>query len=310
MVITHDMTLSFFFSLFVSVLFLYLNSDWPATTTFYANCLGVGLRGGGSEPVPAPTEPAPAPTDDSGSSGDCQTVGTFLIFDLLLLLLSLFVVHICRPLHPVALCCWLHSDRAFLTHSMDVFFLSRVRSCSFFFSPLSSVLSSSPPFYTAEIACDPAQADTFSILCTLVSSSEAVTALLSDPTQVLTVFAPTNAAFENAPPIGVGELDDLLGFHVVAGQALKSTDLVCKATVGMANGKSSRTTCDNNQNASTVWQRGADNVEDALPQIIGVDMEACGGSIIHIINNVMLPSGFLPDITPNSGDRDRRLRHA
>jgi uncharacterized surface protein with fasciclin (FAS1) repeats len=134
----------------------------------------------------------------------------------------------------------------------------------------------------------------------LAQSSDAIASLLSDPSQTLTVFAPTNEAFQNAPPVGVGEVDDLLGFHAVAGQALRSTDLVCKETLPMANGKDSRTTCDNNQDPTIFWQRGADNVDDALPEIIDVDVEACNG-IIHVINNVMLPSGFLPDVSPNSG---------
>ena len=146
---------------------------------------------------------------------------------------------------------------------------------------------------TAEIACDPSQADAFGTLCSLVQGSPAVADILSDESQTLTVFAPTNEAFDNAPPIGDGDIDDLLAFHAVVGQELMSTDLVCKETIAMANGQDSRTTCDNNVTPSVVWQRGADNVDTALPEIISADIEACNG-VVHVVNNVMLPAQFLP----------------
>lgn len=148
----------------------------------------------------------------------------------------------------------------------------------------------------AEIACEDPD---FSTLCNLVTSSEDISSLLSDPSQTLTVFAPINEAFENAPSISVGEIDDLLAFHTVAGGLAKS-NLVCKELVQMANGKDSRTTCDNNKNPSRFYQRGSDNIDSALPEIIDADIVACNG-IIHAVNNVMLPSGFLPDVSPNRG---------
>lgn len=70
-------------------------------------------------------------------------------------------------------------------------------------------------------------------------------------------------------------------------------DLVCKQTVGMANGRDSRTICDNNQNPTIMWQRGAANVDSALPQIISGDIKACNG-VIHVVDNVMLQAGFVP----------------
>jgi uncharacterized surface protein with fasciclin (FAS1) repeats len=149
----------------------------------------------------------------------------------------------------------------------------------------------------AEIACEDSD---FSTLCSLVTSSDDIFSLLDDPSQTLTVFAPINDAFEVAPSIGVGEIDDLLAFHTVAGEGLAKSNLICKETIEMANGKDSRTTCDDNQNPGRFFQRGADNVDSALPEIVEADIMACNG-VLHAVDNVMLPSGFLPDISPNRG---------
>jgi hypothetical protein len=44
-------------------------SDWPATTTFYANCMGLGL----DESAP----PETAESSESGSTGGIEEVGDF-----------------------------------------------------------------------------------------------------------------------------------------------------------------------------------------------------------------------------------------
>lgn len=147
----------------------------------------------------------------------------------------------------------------------------------------------------AEIVC---LDEAFSILCNLVQSQSLEGALESG---MWTVFAPTNDAFSNVfGGIPVGAAEDLLLFHAVSDTVLMSSDLVCKETIAMANGKDSRTICDNNQNPSVYYQRGADNNDEFLPEIIEADVMACNG-VVHVINNVMLPSAFLPDIQPNSG---------
>jgi uncharacterized surface protein with fasciclin (FAS1) repeats len=151
----------------------------------------------------------------------------------------------------------------------------------------------------AAIACSEDQASTFSILCSLVQA-QGLGGALDEGTW--TVFAPTNDAFSNLfGGIPLAKVEDMLLFHAVADVTIMSKDLVCKETVAMANGKSSRTTCDNNQNPSRFFQRGSDNTDDAIPEIIEADIMACNG-VIHVIDNVMLPSGFLPDVQLNSGN--------
>jgi len=169
-------------------------------------------------------------------------------------------------------------------------------------TPEESVSPAPPPSDDCKTIADMACEDPdFSTLCDLVVASGTVFSLLSDPSQTLTVFAPTNEAFESAPSIGVGKIDDLLAFHTVVGESLSQSNLVCKEVIEMASGKHSRTTCDNNWNPDRFYQRGAGNVDSALPEIIDADITACNG-IIHAVNNVMLPSGFLPDVSPNRGN--------
>mmetsp|Transcript_15879 Transcript_15879/g.39437 ORF Transcript_15879/g.39437 Transcript_15879/m.39437 type:complete len:205 (-) Transcript_15879:14-628(-) len=149
----------------------------------------------------------------------------------------------------------------------------------------------------SELAC---ATDDLSILCQLIGES-ALSAALDSGTW--TVFAPSDTAFDNfsGGTIPVGQVDDLLLFHAVPDMALSSADLLCKGTVTMANGKDSRTKCDNNSNPSIFYQTGADNVETD-PEIVQADIAACNGSIVHIIDNVMLPAGFLPDVEPMNGN--------
>lgn len=146
---------------------------------------------------------------------------------------------------------------------------------------------------TAEFVCDSANAGLFSTLCEAVVTADLGDALSSG---TWTLFAPTNDAFDNMPtPIPSSRLTELLTFHVAAAsEAIMSSDLICKETLEMGNNKNSRTVCDNNQNPTTKAQRGADNVDEASPTLIQADYPVCNG-VVHIIDNVMLPSGWLPD---------------
>jgi uncharacterized surface protein with fasciclin (FAS1) repeats len=151
----------------------------------------------------------------------------------------------------------------------------------------------------SELVCS---TDDFSILCQLIQTS-GLDATLDSGTW--TVFAPSNAAFEglDSEGIPVGKVEDLLLFHVVPDVALASSDLVCKGTITMASGKDSRTKCDDNNAPSVYYQTGADNNDvGGDPEIVATDIEVCNGSIVHVLNGIMLPSGYYPDISPNSGN--------
>jgi transforming growth factor-beta-induced protein len=140
----------------------------------------------------------------------------------------------------------------------------------------------------AEIACG---TEDFSTLCDLVVEYGLADAL-SDGNW--TVFAPINAAFEviedTVATLSNETITDVLLFHAVADDVLFSDELECSALLTMANGKDSRTKCDDD---GSIFQSGGDNLEGLEPEVIDVDIVACNG-VVHIVNNVMLPGGTLP----------------
>lgn len=141
----------------------------------------------------------------------------------------------------------------------------------------------------AEIICD---TDGFSTLCAAIKAAGLDATL--DGTAKFTVFAPTDVAFDDLP-MGTVEalLDDItaltniLLFHTVADKKLYSKDLKCTKKIEMANGKDSRTVCRGNR----VFQKGAGNDRDMIPEIVLADTEACKG-LIHTISGIMLPPNF------------------
>ncbi len=105
-----------------------------------------------------------------------------------------------------------------------------------------------------------------------------------------TVFAPTNMAFSNLGSTldtvlaDNDLLSDILLYHVVEG-AVYSTDLVCDSEVLMANGQTSRTFCENGD----IFQAGQGNDATALPLVVLVDLAACNNSVLHAVDEVILP---------------------
>lgn len=149
----------------------------------------------------------------------------------------------------------------------------------------------------SELVCSD---DSLSILCEFATLAGLDSTLEGG---TWTVFAPTNSAFESSGvSLPVGEVEDLIAFHATSGNALMKSDLVCKEVISMANGKSSRTKCDNNDEPTTYYQVGADNAQAGAdnPMIIEFDITACNG-VIHKLDGVMLPSGFFPEVEINSG---------
>jgi len=136
-----------------------------------------------------------------------------------------------------------------------------------------------------ELACAD---DDLTMLCDLVEMLDQENVLSGNET--LTVFAPTDAAFD---AIGIEELDlaerqlaDILLFHVAAG-AVYAADLVCKAgdnLLEMANGKDTRTLCLGGE----YYQKGKGNPKDDMPKVDMADIDACNG-VIHKIDGVLLP---------------------
>lgn len=120
--------------------------------------------------------------------------------------------------------------------------------------------------------------DRFSILVDLVVRAELVDALSGDTE--LTVFAPTNDAFEalgvNPDDLSDGLLLDILTFHVTGGKIL-SGDLDLSNTVEMLNGE------------KALVQALEGVVVNARATVVDADLEATNG-VIHAIDDVLLPA--------------------
>ena len=102
-----------------------------------------------------------------------------------------------------------------------------------------------------------------------------------------TVFAPTNTAFDNAPPFSADtdtDIEEVLLGHVIANAEIKFEDLVCTEKIEMTNGKNTRTVCQN----GTTYQNGRGNDDERRPEIIDINIEACNG-VVHVVNEVILP---------------------
>jgi len=96
-------------------------------------------------------------------------------------------------------------------------------------------------------------------------------------TDPFTVFAPTDEAFAKLGAdvlegLDADALSDILLFHATAGEILFD-DLVCQALVPMANGKDSRTYCQDGDR----FQKGSGNPIFNMPMIITPDLMACNG---------------------------------
>lgn len=108
-----------------------------------------------------------------------------------------------------------------------------------------------------------------------------------------TVFAPTDDAFGKIAAVTADltgdQLLDVLLFHVVAGQAVTSDQLVCKGLIPMANEDNSRTKCVHDEFGNEMFfQRGPGNSDEMLPKITAANLKACNG-IVHVVDNVMIP---------------------
>jgi uncharacterized surface protein with fasciclin (FAS1) repeats len=138
----------------------------------------------------------------------------------------------------------------------------------------------------AEAACAPSNADSFGTLCSLLTDAD-LAGVLSGSDTNFTVFAPTNAAFQDIaavlPSLTSSEIKDILLYHVSAGKSILSSDLLCDGKLQMLNLMNTTTICQTGQ----YFQTGAGNT--VLPKIIAPDISACNG-VIHGLDAVLLPA--------------------
>ena len=129
----------------------------------------------------------------------------------------------------------------------------------------------------------------FEILCALVGDAGLVDALSG--TDDYTIFAPVNSAFESLTLeladaiISDPTLLELVLLSHAASGDLFSTDLECGFELSMVSGAETTTVCED----GLIFQVGAGNAPDAIPEIISTDGVACNG-VIHAIDQVILPA--------------------
>lgn len=134
----------------------------------------------------------------------------------------------------------------------------------------------------------------FDTLCTLLVQT-GLDAVVGDPNTSLTVFAPSNAAFDAIadalPTLTDEEVEFILLYHAVNG-ALFADQIPCDGFITMVNGLATQTFCQ----FDGIFQIGIGNTAANAPRLIAVDIEACNG-VIHVVNNVILP--FALPLPPN-----------
>ena len=104
-----------------------------------------------------------------------------------------------------------------------------------------------------------------------------------------TVFAPTNAAFEALPagtleellkPENKEKLTQILGYHVIQGDEVTSSEITGEMTPATVQGA----------NLDIMAQDGKVMVEEAT--VVTPDVEASNG-VVHLIDKVLIPEGVM-----------------
>jgi len=143
----------------------------------------------------------------------------------------------------------------------------------------------------------------FAILCEVLKDT-GYYEHLDNKSASWTLFAPTDDAFDSLDRDVADRvfsshmvLRDVLLYHTVRNKAIVSNELECTMKVKMANARNTRTVC---LGGGKVSQKGDGNSRNKLPEIVGVDLEACNG-VIHVVSQLILPLQVTED---NDSDSD------
>jgi len=146
----------------------------------------------------------------------------------------------------------------------------------------------------AELATNTSQLSTLVTALTVASEAGPTDflALASDPNQDLTVFAPTNAAFDalGADTLNAvladasGALTDILSYHVL-GESLLAGDLITAGSATTLQGS----------DVTVELRNGRAFINDSL--VITANVSAVNG-VVHIVDAVLLPTPVDPGPTP------------
>lgn len=139
----------------------------------------------------------------------------------------------------------------------------------------------------AAALADNGDASQFTVLVSLLSSEAyaGVTQAIKDADNI-TVFAPTDAAFEEIaaviPTLTEAQITNILQYHAVGGRIF-STDLVNNQVVPMLNGQNTRVRITNGSVAIE------DNSGGRNAAVLEVNVHGSNG-VIHVIDKVLLPN--------------------
>merc|ERR1712238_203344 len=149
------------------------------------------------------------------------------------------------------------------------------------------------------VACS--NKDIYNTMCDLLKAVDTDYALASG---MFTAFFPTDAAFaaiaDVTNTLSDEQMATIVKFHIHEGDSIAYEELECKGLLDMANGKTSRTKCDEGKR----YQNGPGNhYLDTFPLIIknSSDIVTCNG-IVHTIDAVMLPKISVPPTSSSSSD--------
>lgn len=115
-----------------------------------------------------------------------------------------------------------------------------------------------------------------------------------------TIFVPTDTAFNNLNELFGRDittdqsdlLERIFNFHIIDSKAITYDELICTELYTMISGDTSRTLCEKN-NDNGIWekyQKGGGNRKNNMNPKLLTNNIACNGSIVHTIDNVMLPN--------------------
>merc|ERR1712238_256726 len=136
------------------------------------------------------------------------------------------------------------------------------------------------------VACS--NKDIYNTMCDLLKAVDTDYALASG---MFTAFFPTDDAFaaiaDVTNTLSDEQMATIVKFHIHEGDSIAYEELECTGLLDMANGKATRTKCDDGKR----YQNGPGNHKsDTFPMIIknSSDIVTCNG-IVHTIDAVMLP---------------------
>lgn len=93
-------------------------------------------------------------------------------------------------------------------------------------------------------------------------------------------------------------LTDLLKFHLIRGQIMNGSDLVCDDTLVMSDGKETKVSCDR---GNGLYLSGSGNTIE--PRVVVTDVVACNG-VIHVIDGVLIHGNNEYDSDTIDGEDD------